>query len=41
MQNTTIHNPDLYMADLRQILSQGRNRLGLLVGARRPNGGSR
>ena len=33
MQNTTIHNPDRYMADLRQILSQGRKRIGLLVGA--------
>ena len=36
MQNTTIHNPDLYMADLRQILSQGRKRIGLLIGAGAP-----
>ena len=36
MQNTTIHNPDRYMADLRQILSQGRKRIGLLMGAGAP-----
>ena len=36
MQNTTIHNPDLYMADLRQILSQGRKRIGMLIGAGAP-----
>ena len=36
MQNTTIHNPDRYMADLRQILSQGRKRIGLLIGAGAP-----
>ena len=36
MQNTTIHNPDRYMADLRRILSQGRKRIGLLVGAGAP-----
>ena len=36
MQNTTIHNPDLYMADLRQILSQGRKRIGILIGAGAP-----
>jgi hypothetical protein len=29
----TIHNPDRFMSDLRQILSQGRKRIGLLVGA--------
>jgi hypothetical protein len=29
----TIHNPDQYMSDLRQILAQGRKRLGILVGA--------
>ena len=32
----TIHNPDRYMADLRQILSQGRKRIGLLIGAGAP-----
>ena len=32
----TIHNPDRYMADLRQILSQGRKRMGLLIGAGAP-----
>ena len=33
---TTIHNPDRYMVDLRQILSQGRKRIGLLIGAGAP-----
>ena len=32
----TIHNPDRFMSDLRQILSQGRKRIGLLVGAGAP-----
>jgi hypothetical protein len=32
----TIHDPDRFMADLRQILSQGRKRIGLLVGAGAP-----
>ena len=32
------HNPDRFMADLRQILSQGRKRIGLLVGAGAPLG---
>jgi hypothetical protein len=32
----TVHNPDRYMADLRQLLSQGRKRIGLLVGAGAP-----
>ena len=36
MQNTTIHNPDRYMADLRQVLSQGRKRIGILIGAGAP-----
>ena len=36
MQSTTVHNPDLYMADLRQILSQGRKRIGILIGAGAP-----
>ena len=33
---TSIHNPDRYMADLRQILSQGRKRIGILIGAGAP-----
>ena len=36
MQNKTIHNPDRYMSDLRLILSQGRKRIGLLIGAGAP-----
>lgn len=32
----SVHNPDRYMADLRQVLSQGRKRIGLLVGAGAP-----
>ena len=36
MQNEAIHNPDHYMADLRLILSQGRKRIGLLIGAGAP-----
>lgn len=32
----TVHNPDQYMASLRQIIAQGRKRLGLLVGAGAP-----
>lgn len=32
----TIHNPDRYMIDLRQIMSQGRKRIGLLIGAGAP-----
>lgn len=37
MPNTsTIHNPDRYMVDLRQILSQGKKRVGLLIGAGAP-----
>ncbi len=36
MTETTIHNPDRYMVDLRQILSQGRKRIGLLIGAGAP-----
>lgn len=36
MTNTTIHNPDGYMVDLRQILSQGKKRIGLLLGAGAP-----
>jgi len=33
---TTVHNPDRYMVDLRQILSQGKKRIGLLIGAGAP-----
>ncbi len=36
MKETTIHNPDRYMVDLRQILSQGKKRMGLLIGAGAP-----
>ena len=36
MTQTTIHNPDRLMGDLRQILSQGRKRIGLLIGAGAP-----
>ncbi|MCY3861772.1 MAG: SIR2 family protein [bacterium] len=36
MQEDVIHNPDQYMADLRHILSQGRKRIGLLIGAGAP-----
>ena len=32
----TIHDPDRFIADLRQILSQGRKRIGLVVGAGAP-----
>jgi hypothetical protein len=32
----SVHNPDRFMTDLRQILSQGRKRIGLLVGAGAP-----
>lgn len=32
----TFHNPDRFMSDLRQILSQGRKRIGLLIGAGAP-----
>ena len=33
-----VHNPDQYMSSLRQILAQGRKRIGLLVGAGAPAG---
>jgi hypothetical protein len=36
MISESIHNPDRYMVDLRQILSQGRKRIGLLLGAGTP-----
>ncbi|GAB1584045.1 SIR2 family NAD-dependent protein deacylase [Phyllobacterium phragmitis] len=32
----SVHNPDRFMGDLRQILSQGRKRIGILVGAGAP-----
>lgn len=31
--NPVVHNPDLYMIDLKRILSQGRKQIGLLIGA--------
>ena len=36
METSTVHNPDQYMADLRQILSQGRKRIGIFIGAGAP-----
>jgi len=36
--STNAHNPDQYMASLRQIIAQGRKRIGLLVGAGAPVG---
>lgn len=36
MIQETVHNPDRYMVDLRQILTQGKKRIGLLVGAGAP-----
>ena len=36
MTQATIHNPDRFIVDLRQILSRGRKRLGLLIGAGAP-----
>ena len=36
--STNVHNPDQYMASLRQIIAQGRKRVGLLVGAGAPAG---
>ena len=36
MNQNTVHNPDRFMVDLRQILSQGRKRIGLLIGAGAP-----
>ena len=32
----SVHNPDRFIGDLRQILSQGRKRIGLLIGAGAP-----
>ena len=36
MNPSPIHNPDRYMVDLRQILSQGRKRIGIFIGAGAP-----
>lgn len=36
MTTTSVHNPDRYMSDLRQILSQGRKRIGIFIGAGAP-----
>lgn len=36
--SATVHNPDRYMSDLRQILAQGRKRIGILLGAGAPVG---
>ena len=36
MNSSPIHNPDRYMVDLRQILSQGRKHIGILIGAGAP-----
>ena len=36
MSQVTLHNPDRFMVDLRQILSQGRKRIGFLIGAGAP-----
>lgn len=33
---SSLHSPDRFMADLRQVLSQGRKRIGLLIGAGAP-----
>jgi hypothetical protein len=38
MSVSSVHNPDQYMSSLRQIIAQGRKRLGLLVGAGAPAG---
>ena len=32
----SVHNPDQYLSSLRQIIAQGRKRVGLLVGAGAP-----
>jgi hypothetical protein len=34
----SVHNPDQYMVSLRQVIAQGRKRIGLLVGAGAPAG---
>lgn len=34
----SVHNPDQYMVSLRQVIAQGRKRIGLLIGAGAPAG---
>lgn len=34
--SVSVHNPDVYMSDLRQIIAQGRKRIGFLIGAGAP-----
>ncbi|WP_422155396.1 SIR2 family protein [Vreelandella titanicae] len=34
--DTTVHNPDQYMLDFRQIITNGRKKIGLLIGAGAP-----
>lgn len=34
--DTTVHNPDQYMFDFRQIITSGRKKIGLLIGAGAP-----
>jgi hypothetical protein len=34
--DTTVHNPDQYMFDFRQIITNGRKKIGLLIGAGAP-----
>ncbi len=34
--DTTVHNPDQYMLDFRQIITDGRKKIGLLIGAGAP-----
>lgn len=36
MATTTVHNPDQYMFDFRHIITNGRKKIGLLVGAGAP-----
>ncbi len=36
MDSQVTHNPDRYIADLRQVLTQGRKRIGILIGAGAP-----
>ena len=36
--SVSVHNPDTYMAALRQVVAQGRKRIGVLIGAGAPAG---
>jgi hypothetical protein len=36
--SVSVHNPDQYMVSLRQVIAQGRKRIGLLIGAGAPAG---